>query len=139
MTAWGTKAPRTGRKVKVCMTQPVKHSDRRYTIHSLPYPIHTAEVTRDARGGWWTVKYPTIPGVGRYVYDTWDTAMRNASETIGRKAGADLDRFTRAQAYAVGLQRCPYQPDRAVPKCCEQTPEVGTVWCLWHPGGKDPK
>jgi hypothetical protein len=140
MTAWGTKAPRVGRKVKVTQVQPVQITPTEYTVHSIPYPIHTATITQNGRGGWWTVRYPTIgDNRGPYVYESLDVAMRNASDTISRKAGADLDRFTRAQAYAVAQQRCPYQPDRMVPRCCEQTPEVGTVWCAWHQGGKESK
>ena len=136
VTAWASKPPRVGRKVKVTQVQPVKISDTEYTLHSIPHPIHTATITQNARGGWWTVRYPTM-GQGPYVYESWEVALRNATETVSRKAGADLDRFTRAQAYSVSQQRCPYQPDRMVPRCCDEAPEVGTVWCGWHRGGKE--
>lgn len=136
MTAYASRPARVGTVARKTQVQPVKLSETSYTVHSIPHPIHTAIVKRDGAHGLWIVSYPTIHASRVYRYADWDTAMRNASDTIGRKAGADLNAFTGAQSYSMGQQKCPYQPDRMVPRCCDERPEIGTVWCAWHPDGE---
>lgn len=108
-----------------------------FLVVTQPHPIHTARVyRRGAPGTPWVVELNTIDAPRRYTYDTPETAVKAAGELIGRKAGQEWrEHFTGPQRYAIGQQECPRLMGAGM-GVCGQSPEVGSIWCRWHPKGK---
>lgn len=106
------------------------------TVTSTP-PIHSARVFKQERGDLWIVEYRTLDPVRTSRHATQEAALNAAADVVGRKAGADWrERFNGPQRYAIGHQQCPRIVSAGT---CGQTPEVGTIWCRWHPHGKEVK
>lgn len=125
------------RTTKMTFAKVITTGPKSFKVVSDPHPIHYARVTGYGDGTW-KVTFPTSLGSPSLIDSTMERALSRAADTVGKLAGRDLDRFTRAQAYAMGQQRCPYLlgGSRADARTCDETPEVGTVWCRWHPHGK---
>lgn len=138
MTASASRPARTGATQHRTMTGVTQHAPTSYTVYAMPYPIHAAHVyRRGAPGTVWTVEFHTIEFPRKYVYADMGAALNAASELVGRKAGQEWkERFTGPQRYAMGQQQCPrlMGPGMGV---CGQAPEVGSVWCQWHPKGRE--
>lgn len=127
---------RPARKAKMTLTRVIPDGPKAFKVVSHPHPIHTAHV-RGYGDGTWRVTFPTVPMSRSFVDSALETALTRAGDLVARLAGRDLDKFSRAQAYAMGQQRCPYLLDRFSAKVCNERPKVGSVWCEWHPLGKD--
>lgn len=136
MTAWATRAPQPGRTVYIQPTGTEQVSPTYLRVFSKPW-IHEAHVRRADKGGLWKVTFPTMPMARSYVYADMSAALNCASDVVGRKAAIDLHRFTGAQRYAMGQRRCPYLVSPGI--TCDQVQDIGTVWCSWHPHGKERK
>lgn len=100
-------------------------------------PIHSATVFKADRQAHWLVDYPTFDRVPpRHTYESESKALNAAAEVIGRRAGEDWrTRFNGAQRTAIGHQKCPRIMSGGRP--CEQPAAPATIWCEWHPKGKD--
>lgn len=120
------------RKTKMTLVRVIPAGPRSFKVVSDPYPIHHANV-RGYGDGTWKVTFPTELTAPSLIDSTLDRALVRAGDLVGRLAGRDLDKFTRGQAYAMAQQQCPRLVGQSV---CGEPPEVGTVWCRWHPGGK---
>lgn len=103
-------------------------------VESIPYPIHRAKVRFN--DGLWIVTFPTIKGAERVLSDNMEKALTAAGRIVGLAAGSVLQTFTPAQRYAMGQQQCPYAGKGAT-RVCGLAPEVGSVWCEHHKGGKE--
>lgn len=104
-----------------------------FLVTSEPIPIHHARVVRHGREAMWKVTFPSVIMGRSYQFATEADALKCAGDLVGRKAGADFDRFTGIQRYAMGQQKCPYLMSG---RTCDQSPEPGSVWCHWHPKGR---
>ena len=126
---------RPASRVYKTLVRVVKLSDSHLKVISDPHPIHTAHVQLQASGAW-KVTLPTMPLSRSFMDASMSDALNRAGDWVGRAAGIELQRFRPTQRYAMGQQRCPYLLDRYSRKACNGAPEVGTVWCSWHPGGR---
>lgn len=122
------------------MTKTTPLSPTSYVVRADPYPIHSAYVyRRGAAGTPWVVEFFTIEFPRKYLYEDMGTALAAASELVGRKTGQEWKEvFTGPQRYAMGQQQCPRLMGAGM-GVCGQTPEVGSVWCEWHPKGREVK
>lgn len=125
----------SSRKAKMTLTRVIPNGPKAFRVVSDPHPLHVAHV-RGQGDGTWKVTVVTEPMTPSFLDSTLDRALVRAGTLVGKLAGRDIDRFTRAQAYAMGQQRCPYLLDRYSGKVCSEHPDVGSVWCHWHPLGK---
>lgn len=125
---------RPARKPKMTFAKVTPTGPKSFRVTSDPHPIHHANV-RGNGDGTWKVTVPSEPLSRSFVDSTMENALSRAATVVGRLAGRDLDRFTRAQAYAMSQQRCPRLMSGGL--TCDGTPEMGSVWCEWHPSGKE--
>lgn len=138
MTASASRPARTGATQYRTMTGVTQLAPTSYVVRAVPHPIHSAYVyRRGAPGTVWVVEFHTIDTPRKFVYADMGTALNAASELVGRKAGQEWkERFTGPQRYAMGQQQCPRLMGAGM-GVCGQTPEVGSVWCQWHPKGRE--
>jgi|SRR5690349_8428337 len=142
MSAWAARAPRRGTPTTYVMGTKTIPTARNgagapvaYRVESAPQPVHYATIKRETYNGLWVVKYPSVIMGPTHKYALDLDAIRGARDVVGRVAGRDWGRFTGVQRYAVGQGQCP--GPMGSPRACGQLPEVGTIWCQWHPRGKD--
>lgn len=105
-----------------------------FKVFTLPYRLHTATITRAHEHAMWVVRVTSVLPNPVYRYHLAADAERSARDLISRRAGAELQRFTRGQRVYMGQQLCP-KPMRAG-GLCGQPAGVGTVWCEHHPAGE---
>lgn len=132
MTGYAARAPRE-RTVYVCPVTVDKVTDMHFRVVSTP-PIHAARVIRHGYNGLWRVEFHTLDVLRRYDLADLSDALKRAGDLVGRKAGADWSVMTGPQRYAIGQQECPKGMAGGV--LCRQLPDVGSIWCGWHPKGK---
>lgn len=138
MTASASRPVRRGVTQYRTMTSTTPLAPTSFVIRATPHPIHAAYVyRRGASGTPWVVEFHTIDFPRKYLYEDMGPALNAASELVGRKAGQEWrERFTGPQRYAIGQQQCPRLMGAGM-GVCGQSPEVGSIWCRWHPKGKD--
>lgn len=138
MTASASRPPRPGVTTYRTMTAVTQVAPTSFVVRSVPHPIHSAYVYRTGGPGTvWRVEFHTIDIPRSWVYASMEAALNAAGELVGRKAGQEWkERFTGPQRYAMGQQQCPrlMGPGMGV---CGQSPEVGSIWCRWHPKGRE--
>lgn len=138
MTASASRPARRSATVYRSQTGTTQYAPTSFVVYARPWPIHSARVyRRGGPGALWVVEFHTIDIPRKYQYERMEEALAVASELVGRKTGQEWkERFTGPQRYAMGQQQCPrlMGPGAGV---CGQTPSPGTVWCEWHPKGKD--
>lgn len=104
-------------------------------ISSRPWPIAIVEIRFNKKTQLWdarNVSESYHPGLRSWA--DRGQAMTEASETVARRARhLWRESYTGIQRYAIGQQKCPYWMGS---KVCGQPPEVGTIWCSWHPQGR---
>ena|SRR5687768_7391940 len=137
MSAYAARAPRTA-TVYVCPVTCHPLGTDAYTYVSGPMvdtvirPLATGVIRR--RGdGCWTVQTTSLLVNRKVTVADEATAKRRMVEWLTRVAGEAFQRFSPIQRYAMGQQCCPYPVPSGT---CDLPPEVGTVWCKWHPKGK---
>jgi len=111
-------------------------SATRFQVISIPHPVTTVEYHKLADDTW-KVRVLGRLDVNPVIVFDQDAARRRAVTWCGRLAGAILQRFTPAQRIILGRQRCPYILNRHSLRLCEERPTVGSIWCEWHPEGRD--
>lgn len=138
MIAPASRPARRGSTVYRSATKVTKYAETSFVVYADPIPVHAARVyRRGAPGTVWIVEFHTIDIPRKYVHETMEVALNVAAELVGRKTGQEWrDRFTGPQRYAMGHNQCPrlMGPGAGV---CGQSPAIGSVWCEWHPKGKD--
>lgn len=136
LTASASRPARTGSTVYRSATRVVKYADTSFVVYADPIPLHAARVYQRGRGDHWTVEFHTVFPSRKFVYDRMETALNAAAELVGRKTGQEWkERFTGPQRYAMGQQQCPRVMFGG--RVCGQPAAPGTVWCEWHPHGKE--
>ena len=124
-----TWVPRTYRtQVRV-----VNNHDGSFRVESAPHPVHFATVTHAEGTIEWAVRVGSDRRVAKILAYSESDALNKAAEVVGKLAGATLQVFTPQQRHSMGQGRCPYRLGFQV--VCNRAPEVGTVWCEWHPQG----
>lgn len=138
MSAPASRAVKPGSTVYMSAVRIHKHAPTSFTVYADPIPVHAAHVyRRGAAGTVWTVEFHTIDMPRKFVYESMEAALKAAGELVGRKTGQEWkQRFTGPQRYAMGQQQCPRLMGHGM-GVCGVRPEVGSVWCRWHPKGKD--
>lgn len=104
-----------------------------FRIYSMPYQIHSATVTRAHEHAMWVVHLTTVATAMPYRFHLQAEAEHVARDLVSRKAGADMQTFSRGQRVYMGQQLCPKILGALM---CGQPAGVGTVWCEWHPRGE---
>lgn len=140
MSAYAARAPRRS-TVYVCPVTYRPHPDRPGVylywaglMHEQKIsPIATGEIS-PRRDGTWTVRTTCLPVDRSVIVDSEGTAKQRMSEWLTRVAGAIAMTFSPDQRIAMGQGRCPKLTSGRI---CDLAPEVGTIWCEWHPGGKE--
>jgi hypothetical protein len=141
VSAYATRPrPRT---VYVCQTTYRPDEVTKDKFHYWSGPRHDQQIAPLATGmlsrrasGLWLIRTTSME-VNRSV-DIADekTARTRLCEWLGRMAGAQMMKFSPSQRIAMGQQQCP----RIVgSRLCAMAPDPGSVWCEWHPHGKDRK
>lgn len=105
-----------------------------FKVFSLPYPIHTAQVSRAHANAWWIVRLTSVRAPILYRFALQADAERSARDIVGRLAGRDMQAFSRSQRVYMGQQHCPRVMRPGV--LCGQPAGIGTVWCEHHPRGE---
>lgn len=139
MSGYAARAPRQA-TVYACQVtmHPIGKDAYRYEsgvlVDAVMRPVAHG-VIRKQGNGLWLVKVTSLPPTEVRSVQVADesTAKRRISEWLSRLAGTVMQKFNPQQRYAIGQQECPYLAGQAV---CGQPPEVGSVWCEWHPHGK---
>ena len=141
VSAYATR-PRA-RTVYVCQ---VTHRPDPKVAHKFFFwsgPMHEQKIAPLATGiihkrhdGDWLVQTTSLP-VNRHVIVASEALARiRICEWLTRLAGAAMMTYSPTQRIAMGQQQCP----RIVgSRLCGMAPSPGSVWCEWHPHGKDRK
>lgn len=104
-----------------------------FRVFSLPYPIHSATVSRAHADALWIVRLTSVLVTQPYRYHLHAEAEHAARGIVSRLAGKAMQTFSRAQRVHMGQQLCPKTLSGSL---CGQPAGVGTVWCEWHPRGE---
>jgi hypothetical protein len=113
----------------------VKHAPGSFTVYADPIPMHAAHVYQRGRHGVWVVEFHTVTPVRTWHKSTEKDALVAAGDVVSRVTGREWkDRFNGLQRYAMGQQKCPRMMSSGT---CDQAAQPGTIWCEWHPGGKE--
>jgi hypothetical protein len=136
VTASASRPARRGSTVYRSATRVIKYADTSFVVYADPIPLHAARVYQRGRGAHWTVEFHTVFPSRKWAYESMESALNAASDLVGRKAGQEWsERFTGPQRYVMGQQKCPRIMSGG--KTCDQAAAPGTVWCEWHPNGKE--
>lgn len=131
MTAPASRPPSATYRAGV---RTIRQAPDSFIVVTVP-PIHAARVYRRGKEAHWTVEYYTFDQPRKYPHESVEKALNAAGELIGLRAGKEWkERFTGAQRTAIGQQRCPRIMGRTT---CDQPAEGISIWCTWHPKGKD--
>lgn len=140
MTTYAARAARPPARTYLSQTgkEPLDELDgikgvRAFRIYSMPHPIHSAIVSKAHEHALWQVRFTSVFPVRTYEAELFTHADALARDLVGRRAAYDLQTFSGAQRTYMGQQRC---PRRVASGLCGAAPEVGTVWCEWHPLGQ---
>lgn len=107
----------------------------RLLVTSSPLPIHSVVIERQAAG--YRLRLVTLPYETPEAWaDTLASAKEKAARWVNRAALGSYGRFSGPQRWAMGQQKCPYA---MYGKLCNQAAGVGTVWCVFHPNGREVK
>lgn len=136
MTASASRPARRASTVYRSAVKVIKYADTSFVVYADPVPLHAARVYQRGRGAHWTVEFHTVFPLRKWAYESMESALNAAAELVGRKTGADWKAsYTGPQRYAMGHQKCPRVMSGG--RTCDGTAQPGTVWCEWHPNGKE--
>ena len=105
-----------------------------FEVFSMPYPIHTANVSRAHKDALWIVRITSTEAPIPCRFSLHIEAERSARDIVGRLAGRDMQTFSRSQRVYMGQQLCPRS--LGAMGLCGQPAGVGTIWCDFHPRGE---
>jgi hypothetical protein len=105
-----------------------------FKVFSMPYPIHTAQVSKAHEHALWVVRLTSVRVTQSYRFALHAEAEKSARDIVGRLAGRDMQRYSRGQRMCMGQQLCPRFLRPGV--LCGQPAGIGTVWCDYHPRGE---
>lgn len=122
------------RQYKSGMCQVEQISPHLHRVTSVP-ALHSADVVAQGTG-LYKVTMTSVHISRGFVDASLSQALVRAGDLVSRAAGRDMMRFTGPQRTAMGQQECP-KTLGTLGTLCRQPAGVGTVWCEWHPGGKE--
>ena len=142
MSGYATRAPGQA-TVYVCQVTHRPDDQAKEKCHYWTGPMRDQQIAPLATGvlnrrgdGTWSVRTTSLPVNRSVILADEATARRRICEWLGRLAGSQMMTFSPSQRIAMGQQQCP----RIVgARLCAMAPEPGSVWCSWHPYGKDRK
>lgn len=142
MSAYATRAPRQA-TVYVCQVTHRPDPQVKQKFHYWSGPMHEQQIAPLATGimsrrgdGLWVIRTTSLPVNRSVVLADEGTARRRICEWLTRMAGAQMMTYSPTQRIAMGQQQCPRLIGGHL---CAMAPEPGSVWCQWHPHGKDRK